>query len=158
MKTIEMELAVAQFFNWRVNTIVPNLSWGMGLHECDLLIITPQGYATEVEIKISLSDLKKDQLKEHKHNDKRIKRLYFAIPESLLKHSHLIPERAGILVVRNIDVTQNVWDTVKINRHPQVVNEGKFTEDEIKRITKLGTMRIWPLKKKIINNFKSGKN
>ena len=46
------------FFNYRANLIVPNISWGLGLHECDLLVLTSSGYATEIEIKVSKADLK----------------------------------------------------------------------------------------------------
>jgi len=35
----EMELAVANFFGINSNIIVPNISWGVKIHECDLFII-----------------------------------------------------------------------------------------------------------------------
>jgi hypothetical protein len=56
LKTAEMEVELGRYFNYRQNIIVSNVSWGLGIHECDLLIITKSGYATEVEIKVSLSD------------------------------------------------------------------------------------------------------
>jgi hypothetical protein len=61
MKAIHVELAVASYFGIRRHLIVPNVSWGLGLrHECDLLIVRESGFAAEVEIKVSKSDLKKD--------------------------------------------------------------------------------------------------
>lgn len=66
MKTIELEIAIMEYFGIRQNLIVPNVSWGMnGLHECDVLILSKAGYATEVEIKISKPDLLKDRDKKH---------------------------------------------------------------------------------------------
>lgn len=59
MNTLEIETAIAMKLDIRKHIIVPNISWGAGLHECDLLVINKSGYATEIEIKISKSDLKK---------------------------------------------------------------------------------------------------
>lgn len=63
LKTIDIEVAVATYLNVRTNLIVPNISWGMFLHECDLLVLTPAGFAWEIEIKTTKADLIKDQKK-----------------------------------------------------------------------------------------------
>jgi hypothetical protein len=76
LKSIEVEEAVARMFGIRQNIIVPNISWGMGLHECDLLIIRKSGYAVEVEIKVSRWDLRKDLKKTHGHQSGRIREFY----------------------------------------------------------------------------------
>jgi hypothetical protein len=154
MTTLEMEYYIARHFDWRRHIIVPNISYGLGLHECDLLIFTRAGYATEVEIKISLSDLKKDAKKEHKHGidyvgwsgikeEDRIKYLYFAIPEKLEKHADLIPGQAGIFVIKGDCPVQML-------RHAQAKSRYCFTKDEMYNIARLGTMRIWTYKSKII--------
>ncbi len=63
--TPEMECALAAFFDSRANLIVPRVHWGMAdLHECDLLMVSKVGYVTEIEIKITRADLKKDAEKE----------------------------------------------------------------------------------------------
>ena len=85
MKTIEVELAVAKYFNPRQNHDIPNVSWGFNIHECDLLILTKSKFLYEVEIKISRADLIKDKDKGHKHKHKKIRKLYFAIPENMIK-------------------------------------------------------------------------
>ena len=51
---IKMEIAIARSWNYRRHLIVPNVSWGFGVHECDLLVISPSGYATEIEIKAAV--------------------------------------------------------------------------------------------------------
>jgi len=90
--TPEMEIALAEYFGIRQNLIVPNVSWGMDSHECDLFILTPAGYGWEVEIKVSKADLFKDKHKRHRHNSSKIKFLYFAIPEYLERYIDEIPE------------------------------------------------------------------
>ena len=75
MTAKEMELHISRYFDLRQNIIVPNISWGMGLHECDLLILSRAGYATEIEIKISAADLRKDSKKKHEHLSNKIKYL-----------------------------------------------------------------------------------
>ena len=162
MKTIEIEYACARYFGWREHIIVPNISWGMGLHECDLLVMTKSGCAYEVEIKVSLSDLKKDLKKSHGHGLKwpqyyadkfpdvqmneifqdKIKYLYFAIPEALEKHVGFIPEKAGILLVG-----EGLF--VRLLRKPQDKSKYRFTDVEIHNIARLGTMRIWTLKNQL---------
>lgn len=140
-----MEIALANFFNYRVHHVVPNVSYGMFSHECDLLILTSAGYAWEVEIKTSLSDLKADRKKSHNHNNKRISRLYFAIPEKLRPHVSLIPDRAGVIVV-NPDWA---YDQCELIRTPERVNNYRFKTDEIISLLRLSTMRIWGLKRTI---------
>lgn len=66
-------------------------------YEMDLITVSKQGIANEIEIKISLSDLKADKNKTHGHENQRTKRLYFAIPESIYEQAiEFIPEHAGI--------------------------------------------------------------
>jgi hypothetical protein len=150
LTTIEIEERVAQHFGIRQNIVVPNISWGMNIHECDLLIVRKSGYGIEVEIKVSRADLKKDVEKPHHHNDKRIREFYFAIPDYLKDAIEFIPEHAGIIVLsRNYDYGDYVYckriREARINKNCQ-----KFTPEEILGIARLGTMRIWSLKRKII--------
>jgi len=153
--TLEIEVKLASYFNYRKNIIVPNISWGMNLHECDLLIIRKSGYGIEVEIKISKSDLKADAKKGHNHNDRanRISELYFAIPDYIQDCIEYIPERAGILILTKYDnyITCNELRKPQINK-----NRRKFTDKEILKIAHLGTMRIWNLKR-TIQNIKKNK-
>ena len=114
-----MELVLSSYFNSRTNLIVPNVSWGLNLHECDLLIVTPAGYAWEVEIKTTKYDLIRDGEKIHKHGSKKIKYLYFAIPEYLLEWQDHIPVRAGILVVKYFSENSHGLIVKKI-RDPEI--------------------------------------
>ena len=62
-------------FYIRSHIVVPNVSYGLGFnHELDLLSIsTPAHIGTEIEIKVSVSDLKRDAKKKHPHKDHRIR-------------------------------------------------------------------------------------
>lgn len=158
-KTLDMEVAVANYFSPRRNLIVPNVNWGMFAYETDLCVLSPAGYATEIEIKVSRSDLIKDKEKRHGHNDPMIKYLYFAIPEHLEKDIKHIPERAGILVVRwnepfkaygytSTRMEASRWSCKKV-RDPKIQYNRKWTDHERGSLLRLGAMRIWRLKEKL---------
>ena len=138
-----VEIAVARHFNYRMNLIIPNVYWGLGLsYEVDLLIVSPSGYATEVEIKVSKSDIKADLSKRHTHNSKLIKRFYFAVPESLADCEYL-PKDAGLVTVTDFGVC-------KILRPPRVNKEARrLSEGQLHILRGLAAMRIWDLKESI---------
>lgn len=146
-KTHELEIAISNFFDYRVNLIVPNVYWGFLAYECDLLVVSKAGYTKEIEIKVSKADLKKDKEKWHNHNSKKIKQLFFAIPEKLgidfaLEH---IPNKAGLIVVDKFGRCK-VVKSAKINTKAEKIS----IEDRLK-IAHLGSMRIWNLKWKLID-------
>lgn len=144
MTSLEIEVVVAHMFQPRQNLIVPNVSWGMGLrYECDLLILTPSGYATEIEIKTSKSDLIRDKQKKHNHDSVLIKNLYFAIPSELAKWWQHIPGHAGIIVV-------NSKSKAFIIAKPIPRNTRKWGSNEKAQLARLGALRIWGLKGKIL--------
>ena len=143
--TGEIEEAVVRHFNARKNVIVPNVSWGMFPYELDLCMLNLAGmYASEIEIKISKSDLKADGKKHHCHdkNGNFIKYLWFAMPDKLKGCEDLVPENAGILYI-------NKYGYGKIFRKP-VVNPvaRKWDYEKAFKLARLGTLRIWSLKRK----------
>ena len=150
-----MEICLSEYFNARINTIVPNISWGMGMHEVDLLVLTPAGYAYEIEIKISKVDLLADLKKRHGHRSTKISKLYFAIPDYLQCSADRIPKHAGILIISEVEkyswLKDNAETFLKVEcvRDPQNKGRYKFTEKERINMLRLGAMRIWTLKKKI---------
>jgi len=153
--TIEMEIILSSYFNVRRNLIVPNVSWGMcidqkPLHECDLLICTKSNYLHEIEIKVSKSDLKADKKKFHHHFHPAIKSLYFAYPETLKNVEEYVPERAGIITVGR---TETGILFTKILRKPKNNMKSRAITDKEKfHLAHLGSMRIWTLKKRILQN------
>lgn len=169
MTTLDIEVAVIKGFHIRQNLIVPNVSWGMSnnngcLHECDVLVLTPSGYATEIEIKISKGDLLQDMNKRHAHKHNLIRRFYYAVPEKLKEIAlNVIPERAGLLVVSEIEATKYKWlkngGNIPIPykyRRLTTVREAEINKNAVKwndgeryQLARLGTLRILGLKEKI---------
>ena len=142
MTTEEVEEAVIRHFNFKRNIIVPNVYWGLWFrHEIDVLVCTPKGYCTEVEIKVSKSDILKDKKKRHGHNDERLKYLYFAVPEELkeyaLKH---IQEHAGLVVVKRWEDGTTFCDRVKKAKARK--HAVPLTQDEKMQLMRLGCMRL----------------
>lgn len=150
-----IEVAVAMLFDYRKYVLVPNVSWGLGLgHECDVLALSPDGYFTEIEIKISMQDLKKDFTKTHGHQSKFISRLVYAFPvEMLEKALPLIPINCGIIVVKQKTIKCKEVLVAEWYRTNKGDKTKKPTEQIIKDFMRLGCMRIWSLKAH--NNNKS---
>jgi hypothetical protein len=147
---IEIEIALSNFFDYRKSIIVPNISWGFDIHECDLFIIKSSGYAIEIEIKRSLQDLKNDANKKHDHSDNRIREFYFAIPIELYDScKDLIPKHAGIITIGKTEYGKiyraNIERSATINKTSR-----KLTLEEQLKVARLGTLRIWNLKKKLV--------
>jgi len=152
MSSLKIEYKIAEYFCPRRNIIVPNVWWGMGFnHELDLLVLTPSGWAYEVEIKTSSADLKADLKKGHGHRSQKIRKLYFAIPESLKASVDLIPGHAGILVVMQARKFGNngfyPGGVEKLREAELNPVARRLTANERLKLAELGTMRIWPLKR-----------
>jgi hypothetical protein len=125
----------------------------MGLHECDLLIIRKSGYAVEVEIKVSRWDLRKDLKKKHGHQSGRIREFYYAVPEKLYEYAvEIVPQDAGIIEVSGLGETDLRYAFIR--RRPKIRTQSrKLSNDEISQAARLGCMRIWALKAKLIRQI-----
>jgi hypothetical protein len=156
IKTIDIEIAIAKYFGVRQNIIVPNISWGFGMHECDMFIIKRTGIAVEVEIKISKIDLLNDFKKRHQHIDRqhRITEFYYAMPESLYeKCKDLIPEGVGIITCYRYYNTYRKKEQILAHTKRsslRIKGARKLTHEEQFKIAVLGCMRIFNLKEKIV--------
>ncbi len=169
---IEIELAIARHYGTREHIIVPNISWGFTwkdggwMHECDMFIIKKNGYTVEVEIKRSKNDLLNDFKKPHQHKSEKIREFFYAIPKNNLEEwSKLIPKHAGIIVYEKYE--EEIWDKKAKNwsgkfkwvtrakriRSAEINKSAmKLTTEEQLKIARLGTLRIWNLKQKLIKN------
>ena len=114
-------------------------------HECDILTVSPSYWATEVEIKISLSDLKADFKKKHNHLSNAIKYFYYCIPEHLLQKSlNIIPKNYGILVAKPYKFNENVYCKIEQYRKSKPNKESrKLTEREVSEIWRKTMFRYW---------------
>lgn len=169
----EIELAIAKCYGTREHIIVPNISWGFTwkgggwMHECDMFIVKKNGYAVEVEIKRSKSDLLNDFKKKHQHKSEKIREFFYAIPKNNLDEwSKLIPAHAGIIVYEKYE--EEIWDRKArkwsgkfkwVTRARRIrdaeINKTamKLTIEEQLKIARLGCLRIWNLKEKLIKTI-----
>lgn len=159
MTTPEMEKLIYWYFEKSSLVIVPKVSgnnWWFDSetmiwknivnHECDILIVSKNQYLTEVEIKISLSDLKADFKKEHQHKDENIKNFYYAFPEEMKdKAIELIPEEVGILIAVKKHLNSGYeYRDIECYRKPKINKEAKPINDIVlSRIYRLGYLRYW---------------
>jgi hypothetical protein len=155
-----IEVAVAKLLGWRTNTIVPNVSWGLGLrHECDMLVLDQRGRFTEIEIKISVADLRADLKKGHGHRSEIISRLVFAMPLDLCeKWDHLVPSGCGIIAVDWAKRNKFIGPDRALKMVTLTVPEAQWyrgskhkvikmpSEKQVIKFMNLGCMRIWSLK------------
>lgn len=133
--------------NWWLDTEVDPMIWkNIVNHECDMLIVTKNRYLTEVEIKISLSDLKADFKKEHQHKDENIKNFYYAFPEEMKEKAiELIPEGAGILIAVKKHLNSGYeYRAIECYRKPKINKLAKPINDKVlSMIYRLGYLRYW---------------
>jgi len=88
---------LARYFNWRVNRMMTELDVDGG--RADLAFVTPAGYLTEIEIKLSFADFRRDAAKGKWSKPRpHVSRFFFAVPETLVEAvlPHL-PDGAGLL-------------------------------------------------------------
>lgn len=164
MKALDIEVALYTHFNPRINIVVPNVSWGMGInYECDMVVLRPSGFATEIEIKVSRADIKADLKKRHIHDAKKslpgwqsaplFREFYFAVPEAL-KDDPCIPESAGILVVSEYGYKPVApgcrRPTTTVYRKALIRTGAVKWDDKMRlKLYRLGMMRIQALKQKL---------
>ena len=150
-------------FYYRSHYVVPNVHWGLGFnHELDLLVVSMvTGIGTEVEIKVSRGDLKRDLEKGHHHFDKRLRQLYFAGPRELYDaFFEYVPKEAGIIVIYNDPKAK--WEhrryqcSIVRNAKPQPFIP--FKPKEIEQLLRLGNMRYWSLFGKQFKRRRNGKS
>lgn len=152
MTSLDIELALARYFGVlpkhggmasNRNLLIPNFTALQICHECDLLLVTKSGWAHEIEIKVSRSDLIRDAQKEHQHYHGLLSRLWFAMPDTMVNCVDLIPDRAGILLVCDNGFVK-IFRTAKKN-----MGSRKLTTDEMLLTGRIAGTRIWTLKKKL---------
>jgi hypothetical protein len=134
------------FYYAKQFVVVPNVSYGLLPWEADLLCCSKNGYLTEIEIKISLSDWKADleKRKWQQHNAlKLIKKFYYAAPRELAQRWAEIDMRpnAGVIAV-----DEGERGKIEIIRAATVGEHRRLTETEMLKLSRLGCLRYWDLR------------
>jgi hypothetical protein len=133
-----------KLFPWRRYVVVPNVSWGLLPHEADLVVLSKAGWLDEIEIKVSVSDFKRDakkwkhRLAEVNGKPELVRGFYYAMPEPVYeKVRSSIPEGVGVILVVN---------TLWAKKHREAVPNAsarKLTDDEAAQLLRLGYIRYW---------------
>lgn len=163
---IEVALAESPFFSFKTNIIAFNVC-GLSatlpiFHECDMLLVSKSGYLTEIEIKRSFEDFKKDFKKSHKHEDMGlIKNFWFCVPKSIYQKildSKILDDNFNtyfsfILYDEDLRLELRTWSEFATDVMKEKVvdrNYRKLFLEQILEIARLGSMRVIGLKKKLI--------
>ena len=150
MNAIDIEMACVRLLEPRANFILPNVSWSMFQHECDLLVISKNKIAREIEIKTNKYDLKKDREKKHNHCSKKIQYLYYAVPENLQNYAlSIIYDYAGLIVVTEREIGDFRYEAKYVRKAKKRNNNYVWHEYNLFRLAHLAMMRYWNLRKKL---------
>lgn len=145
MTSRDIELYLLRYYNLRQYALIPNVSWGFtNMGEADLLAISVNHYVTEIEIKISVSDFRKDKDKykwkmvgSNGFYSKRIKYFYYCMPIEIYEKVHTeIADIAGVYVIER--------NRVRAARTaPVIPDHRKLTDDELLKLYRLCMFRYW---------------
>lgn len=132
--------ALAWYFNWRQSVMMPQ--WFIDGGIADLLFISRAGYATEIEIKTSLSDWNADQGKEKwKKPRPHITRFFYAVPESLMDRCPVwINPDFGLIAV---SVGKTGYAKCRVVREARRFKAAKLPADELQRMYLACYHRFW---------------
>jgi len=129
---------------------IPNCCSVIALYtgESDLIAVSPAGYVKEFEIKISVSDLKKDKAKDkhlHWENPKNpVCEFWYVMPEEIFEACDVfvhIPEYAGVMTVKRDKGSLTCFHIYR--KAQRKSNARKLTNEQMIAITRLGYVRYW---------------
>jgi hypothetical protein len=153
VREIQQALHDSWLFNQRSDIMVPNVSWGLLPYEADFVSINRSGYLTEVEIKRSFEDFKKDFSKKHNHDDERVYYFYYCVPEAIYDKiiAYLDEKYEGKRnyekpAVLYYDENLGIHDAgygFKDAMHKDGVRYRKLFLEEQLTVARLGTLRYW---------------
>lgn len=119
---------------------LPEMLFGGG--RADFVTVSPSGYATEYEIKVTMSDWNadRDKAKWKSHERKFVKRMFYAVPAELADRIPAwVPESTGII---------KVWagvdrDEIDYVRQARDLKAEKLPEGYQRSILRSGYFRYW---------------
>lgn len=153
MSEREIQRALAIWINYRRHLCLPNVNGGIGLWsrgEMDFLAVTSVGYVIEVEIKCSLTDLRREwrnPTKIEKHTrthtvTKGIRRFFICTPADIAQSARAEIEAEPLLVYAGILIYNG--RSIGVLRPAQNLKTArKLTADERMKIGHLASMRLW---------------
>lgn len=172
MTSREITNALARHLDYRKNVIVPRCHFAGA--EADLLCLRPSDWLEEFEVKVSLSDFKREFIEKtwkheflvqgSRHNtfpgdgecvvvasEHKIRRFWFAVPHELSdKVNDLVPAHAGLVTVQRTQSRwRNAFDVVVIAKPAPVLKMArKLTQGERCDLCRLAYLRYWDIEAK----------
>ena len=157
VREIQQALHDSWLFNQRSDIMVPNVSWGLLPYEADFVDINKSGYLTEIEIKRSFEDFKKDFTKKHSHDDERVYYFYYCVPEAIYdkvvefldkkyegKPKYAKP--AVLYYTEELGIGYKNYGS-KVAMHKDGIRYRKLFLEEQLTLARLGTLRYWKTEK-----------
>lgn len=144
------ETVVGQVFPIPRHLCVANVAWSLLPYEADLLVMTQSGYMVEVEIKVSLADLKRDASK-HKWSTQAfttmVSRFYYAMPAALWEKpaaQEAVRPGAGVIVVEKVEHDRHgrVLEA-RVEREAVRTGARALTARERFDLARVGSYRAW---------------
>lgn len=134
--------ALARYFQWFQQRMITEYELG-GLRE-DLVMVSRAGYATVVEIKVSLADWKRDAFKNRAPGRGQVSRLFYAVPQALFEAGipDSVPEAAGVLVVSGGGHWAG-YDSVHEERPAVRFKAQKLSDLQLRKIDEAFYFRFW---------------
>lgn len=130
MTTDMLELGVYKLFEeGNYQALIPRVQRKFKIHECDIVVVTNDDYIYEIELKVSVSDCKRDREKEHQHKDlyNRLKYQYFALPSSIVDECiDFIPEHFGIIVINDETLEGSFIRKAEMNKKHRRISKGEL--------------------------------
>lgn len=157
VREIQQALHDTWLFNKRSDIMVPNVSWGLLPYEADFVDINKSGYLTEIEIKRSFEDFKKDFSKKHNHDDERVYYFYYCVPESIYdKVVQFLDKKfegkpnfrkpAVLYYNENLNIEYKNYGCTTAMHKDGVRYRKLFLEEQL-TVARLGTLRYWKQEK-----------
>jgi hypothetical protein len=147
IKTVEMELAVANFmYKKGAEAVISKTNFLY--YEADILSVTKSHYLTEVELKVSKSDFLADFKKGHGHNSKLTKYLYYSVTSDLVELTkEKLDPNIGIIEVYRDHYRPNVV-RCKVVRDAKIRSSKPLTDKQVMNLYRLGCYKEWGFKAK----------
>ncbi len=148
----DIEIAVANYYGIRNHVILYNASWGLGfMYELDMLVFSKSRYATEIEIKVSKSDILKDLTKRFQHSDSRIKHVFFAVPESLVEFcKEKINPDFGVLSVKELERYPGTFKITQVRGAKQNSRAEPWPDKTYIKALELANLRLHRAKRDLL--------
>lgn len=143
IRTKEIEIALLQHFSQMPYLLTCTYFSG---YESDFIFINGNDHITDVEIKITLSDFKKEFKKKKIHTffnsiaQNKIKHYYFAVPDYLYpKIKDLVPDWAGVIIVNKDDGYCNAIT----KKRPKTLTKYKATTSDLLKFGRTSNIRLY---------------